>query len=308
MPFTLANRQWILSQDYSFGHAMIQNIRTDGTTGNLIIEEPAWVEEWSPDYTVYMPFVLNSNQYFLTVNTVNGNANIRQISINAKGRMRVSEPVWTATRWNTDYRVYMPFVLNGNQYFLTANAGKGNADIRQISLDASGKVMVSEPVWIATRWNTDYTAYMPFVLNGNQYFLIANPGSGDANICQIGLDASGKVVVSAPVWIATRWNTDYTVYIPFVLNGGQYFLTTNPAKGDADIRQISLDASGKIMVGNAIWSAARWNVNYTLNAPFELNGTQYFLSVNNAKAQQNVRPIRATAHGVSVLDPVWTLP
>jgi hypothetical protein len=129
-------------------------------SGNLVM--PATSEQWSviwdPDYRLYMPFVLNGNQYFLSSNIVNGSTNIRQITYDPTTQLiSVADPAWSVTGWNPDYRVYMPFVLKGNQYFLTTNADNGNAYIRQISLGASGKIVVSEPVWNDPGWNPEYT-------------------------------------------------------------------------------------------------------------------------------------------------------
>lgn len=88
----------------------------------------------------------------------------------------------------------------------------------------------------------------------------------------------------------------------------QYFLTANTVSGAVNIRRIRYGSGTQtVTVDDPIWSQ-NWNPHYTIYTPFVLNGTQYFLSVNNEQGRMNIRPIKVVNGSSSVLDPVWQLP
>ena len=264
MPFTLTVNgslsQYFLTANTVSGAVNIRQIQFDATTYAITVDEPAWSRDWNPQYTVYMPFTLtvsgSLNQYFLTANTVSGAVSIRQIRYDtATQTIVVDEPTWSRN-WNPDYTVYMPFTLTVsgslNQYFLTANTVSGAVNIRQIRYDtATQTIVVDEPTW-SGNWNPDYWVYMPFTLTVsgslNQYFLTANTVSGAVNIRQIWYDtATQAIVVSEPVW-SRDWNPQYTIYVPFVYKGYQFFLTANVVTGNTIIRQISYDTATNTII------------------------------------------------------------
>ena len=268
MPFTLtvngSLNQYFLTANTVSGAVNIRQIFYLTTTQVIVVSEPVWFRDWNPQYTVYMPFMLtvngSLNQYFLTANTVSGAVNIRQIQFDATTyAITVDEPAWSRD-WNPQYTVYMPFTLTVsgslNQYFLTANTVSGAVSIRQIRYDtATQTIVVDEPTW-SRNWNPDYTVYMPFTLTVsgslNQYFLTANTVSGAVSIRQICYDtATQAIVVSEPVW-SQDWNPMYTLYVPFVLDNTQYFLSVNNQQGRMNIRPIKV-VNGSVSVLDPVW-------------------------------------------------------
>ncbi|MFD4559703.1 hypothetical protein ACFWP5_36215 [Streptomyces sp. NPDC058469] len=321
-PFTLGGRQWVIGQDSEIGHAVIQEVRPDRSVATrLEMPPPAWTAEWSPGQAVYMPFTLavggSDNQYVLTASNTSGQVTIRQIEYDtAAQEMSVGKPVWSQD-WNPQYTVYMPFTLESggtkNQYFLSANTESGHVNIRPVWFYAATKsIRVGGPVW-ARDWSPQYTIYMPFTLERGgttqQYFLNANTSSGRISIRPISYDAWQVIQVGEPVW-ARDWDPGYWLYMPFTLDSSgfrrQYFLTGNPVSGRVNIREIRYDVTGAVVVDDPAWSG-RWNSALWLCVPIELNGVQYFLTVDNTKGRLYIRPIIAGG-SISVGDPVWELP
>src|SRR5690606_39113942 len=66
--FTLGTQTYLFWQS-AVGWATIRPISGSGTIDPL---QELWSEIWNPDYRIYMPFVLEGVQYFLTANTTSG--------------------------------------------------------------------------------------------------------------------------------------------------------------------------------------------------------------------------------------------
>jgi hypothetical protein len=209
MPFTLESGgtviQYFLTASTSSGTVAIRQVWFYAATKTIKVSNPVWARDWDPQYTVYMPFTLESGgaarQYFLTANTTSGSVSIRQIYWDAWQVVQVSEPAWSS-KWNPAYTIYMPFTLTTGgvrrQYFLTGNPSSGAFDIRRIHYDASGAIVVDKPAWSAS-WAPARWLCVPLELNGKQYVLAADNTHGRMQIRPITGD-DGRIDVGPPVW------------------------------------------------------------------------------------------------------------
>jgi hypothetical protein len=145
-------------------------------------------------------------------------------------------------------------------------------------------------------------------------FLFWMNAAGWAAIREV-MSRSFSAVTSVPAvaadgerWSAI-WNPAYTVYMPFTIDAGQFFLNANTTSGTVSIRQIAVDTSTQaIDVHDPIWSRDDWNPDYTAYFPFTLAGNHYFFNANPTSGVVAIWQVvyDGAKQTMEVRGPVWS--
>lgn len=120
--------------------------------------------------------------------------------------------VWTG-RWATGWSHFMPFTVEGKNYFMAYNKADGTVHFDRVSPNLNG----SEGLW-SGRWGAGWSHFMPFAIGSNAHFVAYNTVSGSVHFDQVWSNLLG----SQTLWSGT-WSSGCSQLVPVPYSGLPHF-------------------------------------------------------------------------------------
>ena len=184
-----------------------------------------------------------------------------------------------------DFDALVPFVLEGQPYFVYYNSTNGNYNLSYFLGDGIPKKVSSGT------WATGLTL-MPFQLNGLPHMAQYDAATGKATVIQWKEDGTSSVVQNN-----LTWTKNWTL-LPLIVSGFPYFIGYDASDGSSSLMQWLADATTLV-----IWrrNAGSWATGASL-AGFELKGNQYFIRYVSADGSYTVSRVQDDLELVDVLE------
>ena len=217
MPFRLNNQQHFLAYKSSDGTANIGRIRSDGH-GVDIIWSATGNQKWTKGWTAFVPFLLGGKPHYLAYKSGSGQVAIDRIRANGQG-VDAIWPTQGVAKFTKGWTAFVPFRLGGKPHYLAYKSGSGQVAIDRIRPDGQG-VDTIWPTQGVVKFTKGWTAFVPFVLNGQPHYLAYKVGTGAVHIDRIRADGQGV----DNVWKG-QWSKGWTSIMGFELQGKPHVLT-----------------------------------------------------------------------------------
>jgi hypothetical protein len=221
MPFELNGQPHYLTYMIKTGQVNINRIQPDGRG-----VEPVWADNWSAGWSSFMPFTLNGRSHYVAYKIDTGQVSIDRIRPDGKG----VDTIWPVDKqaWPSGWSSFMPFMLNGQQHYLSYMTETGDVNINRIRADGRGV----EPVW-AGKWSTGWSAFVPFIHHGQLNYLAYKTKTGQVTVDVIRSNGQGvDTVWSKP---AGGWSKGWSSFISVESNGIPYYLACKEGTGQMTI-------------------------------------------------------------------------
>ncbi|MFA7379816.1 MAG: T9SS type A sorting domain-containing protein [Bacteroidia bacterium] len=215
------------------------------------------------------------------------NATIETISIQSDGKIMIGGGF---TSYNGTGRKYIARLNADGSLDASFNPGTGaNGDVRKISIQSDGKIMIGGSF---TSYNGTGRNYIARLNADGSLDASFNPGTGaNGSVRTISIQSNGKIIIGGSF---TSYNGTGRNYIARLNADGSLDASFNPGTGaNGDVRTISIQSDGRIMIGGGFTSyngtgrnyIARLNADGSLDASFNpgtgANSTVYSTSIQS---------------------------
>jgi hypothetical protein len=192
--------------------------------------------------------------------------------------------------WPANYSSFAPFTLGGAQHVLEYHAASGRVSIDEIaattaSSDGKTTPAISITERFTAKWAPDYTAFVPFVSDGDTYVLEYSAVTGEVFIERLAASAGGIVTTTT---YKGKWTRGWTAFAAFTLGGLPHYLAYKQATGQVALDRLLHGGTGVTTLMTATWDER----GLTAIVPLESDGNTYLLEYNATSGAMYVQRVR----------------